>query len=243
MNSEPASSGAYLHTTPVASGASGSKPQAELPPPRKTPQANNGNVSAYYYDLCGNAKDCVERYLELSGQKLSDLKTVSSPCIDDSQLDADDMVTKGKLTSVASKIVLKFLWIARLTRPDIYWTVNNLARHLTKWSIACDKRLFRLSCWVHQTEDTVSSCFTGDKPSDCQLVMFSDASFAGDLIDSKSTSGGFLFLMGPRTCIPLGHLVKKQGAVSNSSTEAETIALDTCLRVDGLPALMLWEQV
>ena len=73
--------------------------------------------------------------------------------------------------------------------------------------------------------------------------MFPDASFAGDLIDSKSTSGGFLFLMGPRTCIPLGHLVKKQGAVSNSSTEAEAIALDTCLRVDGLPALTLWEQV
>ena len=49
-------------------------------------------------------------------------------------------------------------------------------------------------------------------------------------------------MIGPNTCVPLGHMVKKQGAVSHSSTEAEVIALDACLRVDGIPALMFWEQ-
>ena len=72
--------------------------------------------------------------------------------------------------------------------------------------------------------------------------MYADASFAGDVVDSKSTTGGYLFLIGPNTCGPLGHMVKKQGAVSHSSTETEVIALDACLRVDGIPALMFWEQ-
>ena len=34
---------------------------------------------------------------------------------------------------------------------------------------------------------------------------------------------------------------KKQAAVSHSSTESEIISLDTGLRLDGLPALELWE--
>ncbi len=68
-------------------------------------------------------------------------------------------------------------------------------------------------------------------------------SFTGDIMDSKSTTGGFLYLMGPNICVPLGHMTKKQGAVSHSSTEAEVIALDACLRMDGLPALTLWKQV
>ena len=36
---------------------------------------------------------------------------------------------------------------------------------------------------------------------------------------------------------------KKQGAVSHSSTEAEVIAMDAALRLEGLPALMLWDIV
>ena len=36
---------------------------------------------------------------------------------------------------------------------------------------------------------------------------------------------------------------KKHGAVSQSSTEAEVIALDVALRMEGIPALMLWDVV
>ena len=36
---------------------------------------------------------------------------------------------------------------------------------------------------------------------------------------------------------------KKQTAVSHSSTESEIISLDTGLRLDGLPALELWDLV
>ena len=47
----------------------------------------------------------------------------------------------------------------------------------------------------------------------------------------------------PSTFVPITWVCKKHGAVSHSSTEAEVIALDAALRLEGLPALMLWDTV
>ena len=49
--------------------------------------------------------------------------------------------------------------------------------------------------------------------------------------------------MGPQTFVPLTWICKKQTAVSHSSSEAEIIALDAGFRLEGLPALQLWEIV
>ena len=38
-------------------------------------------------------------------------------------------------------------------------------------------------------------------------------------------------------------MCKKQNAASHSSTESEIISLDTGLRLDGLPALELWDLI
>ena len=38
-------------------------------------------------------------------------------------------------------------------------------------------------------------------------------------------------------------MCKKQTAVSHSSTDSEIISLDTGLRLDGLPALELWDLI
>ena len=43
--------------------------------------------------------------------------------------------------------------------------------------------------------------------------------------------------------LPMTWVCKKHGAVSHSSTEAEVIALDAALRIEGIPALMLWDTV
>ena len=209
--------------------------------PPKT--VNNEDIKGYQNSLIGNAIDCVQFYCDLAGIKVEDLKKVPTPCLDDSQLPPSDFETKGELASVSSRVVLKALWFARLTRPDLYWTINHLARQVTKWNVACDKRLKRLNAYIHHTENRVQYNYAGDHPRDCKLVMFADASFAGDIKDSKSTTGGILYLMGPNTCVHLNHIVKKQGAVSHSSTEVEVIALDTCLRTEALPALMLWEKI
>ena len=73
-----------------------------------------------------------------------------------------------------------------------------------------------------------------------QTGLFQDSDFAGDLEDSKSTSGGTLCIFGSHTFVPTSWMCKKQTAVSHSSTESEIISLDTGLR---LPALELWNLI
>ena len=48
---------------------------------------------------------------------------------------------------------------------------------------------------------------------------------------------------GSPTFVPINWMCKKQTAVSHSSTESEIISLDTGLRLDGLPALELWDLI
>ena len=80
----------------------------------------------------------------------------------------------------------------------------------------------------------------GNTAKQCRLGLFQDSNFAGDLEDSKSTSGGSLCIFGSRrTFVPISWMCKKETAVSHSSTESEIISLDTGLRLDGLPALEL----
>ena len=72
---------------------------------------------------------------------------------------------------------------------------------------------------------------------------FQDSDFAGDLEDSKSTSGGTLCVFGSHTFVPISRMCKKQTSVSHSSTESEVISLDTGFRLDGFRALDLWDLI
>jgi hypothetical protein len=193
--------------------------------------------------MIGHAQQSVERYCELAKTTVASLKKVTTPCMDDHLIPPEDFVSKGELSPVAARIVLKALYLARLGRPELLWAVNSLAREVTKWTVACDKRLHRLISYIHHHQDVVITSYVGDPAHLCFLVLFSDASFAGDLVDSKSTTGGFLVLVGPHTWCPITWMCKKQGAVSHSSSEAEIIALEACTRMEGLPALMLWDLV
>ena len=128
--------------------------------------------------------------------------------------------------------------MARIGRPDILWSVNKLARSITKWTKACDKRLNRLIFCIHHTCEYRQYCHVGNTAKQCRL-----GDFAGDLEDSKSTSGGTLCIFGSHTFVPKSWVCKKQTAVSHSSTESEIISLDTGLRLHGLLALELWDLI
>ena len=132
--------------------------------------------------------------------------------------------------------------MARIGRPDILWSVNKLARSITKWTKACDKRLNRLISNIHHTCEYKQYCHVGNTAKQCRLGLFQDSDFAGDLEDSKSSSGT-LCIFGSHTFVPISWMCKKQTAVSHSSTESEIISLDTGLRLDGLPALELWDLI
>ena len=61
-----------------------------------------------------------------------------------------------------------------------------------KWTKACDKRLNRLISYIHHTCEYKQYCYVGNTAKQCRLGLFQDSDFAGDLEDSKSTSGGTL---------------------------------------------------
>ena len=54
---------------------------------------------------------------------------------------------------------------------------------------------------------------------------------------------GIFCIFGSHTFVPISGMCKKQTSVSHSSTEAEISSLDAGLRMDGIPALDLWDLV
>ena len=72
---------------------------------------------------------------------------------------------------------------------------------------------------------------------------FKDSDFAGYLEDSKPTSGGIGCIFGSHAIVPISWMCKKQTLVSHSSTESVIISLDAGSRMDGIPALDLWNLV
>ena len=209
----------------------------------KLPYSEIFRISSWSYDMEGHAKKCVERHCELANRTTQQLYKVSTPCIDDHHFREEEMKSVGELSHVCSHIVLKCLYLARIGRPDILWSVNKLARAITKWTKACDKRLNRLISYIHPTCEYKQYCHVGNTAKQCRLGLFQDSDFAGDLEDSKSTSGGTLCIFGSHTFVPISWMCKKQTSVSHSSTESEIISLDTGLRLDGLPALELWDLI
>ena len=79
--------------------------------------------------------------------------------------------------------------------------------------------------------------------SQCMQTFFKTPILVEILTDSKSTSGGMLYICGDHTFVSNSWACKKQPAVPHSSTEAEVITFDTGLRMVGLLALKLWDRV
>ena len=71
-------------------------------------------------------------------------------------------------------------------RPhSILWSVNKLAKSITKWTKACDKRLNPLISYIHHTCEYKQYCYAGNTAEQCRLGLFQDSDFAGDLEDLK----------------------------------------------------------
>ena len=80
----------------------------------------------------------------------------------------------------------KILYLARTGRPDILSSVNKLARAITKWTGACDRRSARLISYIHHTSDYRQYSHVGNTAQHCRLGLLQDPDFAGDFEDSKS---------------------------------------------------------
>ena len=196
-------------------------------------EESEANMSSWSYDMEGHAKKCVQRYCELANKTTQQLYKVATPCIDDHQFKEEEKSAVGELSKVCAQIVLKCLYLARIGRPDIFWSVNKLARAVTKWMRACDKRLARLMSFEQ-------CCHVGNTAQQCGLGIFSRFWFYRWLRRLEINIGRNLLHLGGHTFVPISWMCKKQTSVSQNSTEAEIISLDAGLRMDGIPALDLW---
>ena len=143
----------------------------------KLPFTQNLRISSWSYDMAGHAKKCVERYCELVNTTTQQLYKVSTPCIDDHHFKEEEMKSVGKLSQVCSQIVLKCSNLARNERLDILWSVNKLARSMTKWTKACDKLLNRLISKIHHICENRQYCHVVMLPNnadwDCCKTLIS----------------------------------------------------------------------
>ena len=89
---------------------------------------------------------------------------------------------------------------------------TKLARAVTKWTQACDRRLARLISCIHHTSDFRQ--YVDNTAQHCRLALFHDSDFAADLEDSKSTSGRVLCIFGSTTFLAISWMCKKQTSVS-----------------------------
>ena len=83
------------------------------------------NISSWSCDLEGHAKKGVERYCELANR-------TTLQFYKDQLKEEEEMGSVGELSIACSQFVLKCLYLARIGRPDILWSVNKLARAVTK---------------------------------------------------------------------------------------------------------------
>ena len=78
--------------------------------------SSKGEISSYSYEMFGHCHQTVDKYLELSGKPRESFKTkAATPCIDDHLIPPEEFEVKGVLAQ-AARIVLKALYVARITR-------------------------------------------------------------------------------------------------------------------------------
>ena len=72
------------------------------------------------------------------------------------------MKSVGEVSQVCSQNCSEmFIPWHELEDLNILWSVNKLARSITKWSKACDKRLNRLISYTHHTCEYRQYCHVG----------------------------------------------------------------------------------
>ena len=105
-------------------------------------------------------------------------------------------------------------------RPDLAFAVGSLRRHSAKPSVEHQHTLECTLRYLCGTSDH-TLVFQRGTPGGTELLRYTDADWASDINDRKSTSG-FVFMLGGAA---ISWRSKKQNSVVLSSTEAEYITV------------------
>ena len=92
--------------------------------------------------------------------------------MDEGSLVATDQADRGQLSNVAAN-VMKFMWLARISRPDLMVAIYVCAGHITTWTVNDDKRMTRLAGYVAATLDHchVMRVLTSRPTCDCHYTL------------------------------------------------------------------------
>ena len=90
----------------------------------------DANICTWSHDMERDAKKCVKLYCELADKTTQQLYKAITPCLDDHQFKEEELGSVGELSKVWSRIVLKCLYLARIDRNNLSWSISKFARTL-----------------------------------------------------------------------------------------------------------------
>ena len=96
------------------------------------------------------ARQCINLFEELSSKPG---RLARIPHVDEGSFVSTDVEDRGQLSNVAARLVMKFMWLGRISRPDLLVAINTCAGHITRWTVNDDKRMARLAGYVAATLD------------------------------------------------------------------------------------------
>uniref|UniRef100_A0AAV1UVS3 Reverse transcriptase Ty1/copia-type domain-containing protein n=1 Tax=Peronospora matthiolae TaxID=2874970 RepID=A0AAV1UVS3_9STRA len=171
----------------------------------------------------GSVTMCQRRYVEdvLKRFGMSDCKAVTSPTDISSRLIPSTAATK--IDAPFREAVGALMHLMTATRPDIAFAVSYVSRFMENPQVEHWMAVKRILRYLQGTKSH-GICFKPDDKID--FCGYSDADWAGDHADRKSTSGYAFILMGA----PVSWGSKKQSSVSLSTSEAEYIALSLAIQ-------------
>jgi hypothetical protein len=145
-------------------------------------------------------------------------KHVSTPMDADTKLTAQDDAEKKPDPSLYRSKVGSCMYIQTSTRPDIAFAVKELSRYLSNPSWLHMRAADRLLYYLYATRHVG---LTYDATVSDELTSYSDADWAGQLDNRRSTSGRVHMLNGAA----IMWTSRQQRCISLSSAEAEYVAL------------------
>lgn len=153
----------------------------------------------------------IEKIIKLANK----IKTATVPMGAEELLPRSDRASPNEVNRYQKKIG-SLLFAAISTRPDIAFATSRLARFLTNPSPAHHDAADRVLNYLSETKHLALRFGGADN-----LIVASDASFADNTLDRKSSQAFVMKLFGGL----IGWRANKQDTVTTSTTEAELLAL------------------
>ena len=86
-----------------------------------------------------------------------------------------DSLLQVELAREACSVLMKSLWAARLSRPDLTKAITALASKVSKWTKNHDRMLYRLMCYMWSTKEHELGGYVNDLLEDLWFELYVEA--------------------------------------------------------------------